>query len=483
MLPQKQDRFPMARVLIIDDDPVICRILSNAVEQLSHQAFVAGNRRDGLRLAAGEAVEVVFLDVQLPDGSGLEILPRLRSFPSQPEVIILTADGKNDSAEIAIKNGAWDYLQKPISVKDIALTLGRVSQYRQSLRQAQQAIKSLKLSGIIGSSPQMRGCYDLLAQAANSEASVLITGETGTGKELFARAIHENSRRAAGEFVVVDCASLPATLVESVLFGHEKGAFTGADRAREGLVKLADGGTLFLDEVGELPPELQKTLLRVLEGRRFRPLGKDQEINSDFRLVAATNRDLPLECARGLFREDLLFRLRAITIELPPLRGRLEDIHQITLAYIARICGKYGIPIKGLSPDFLEALHGYEWHGNVRELINALERAIANSQGDSILIAKHLPMQVRIAAVQSALLLSPAGEPDLQKAGSMAGQPLPSFHDYRASVLAESEQHYLRKLMVVAKGSIKKACALSGLGRTRLYTLLRKHSISRLGWN
>jgi two-component system NtrC family response regulator len=230
--------------------------------------------------------------------------------------------------------------------------------------------------------------------------------------------------------------------------------------------------------VGELTPGLQKAFLRVLDEHRFRPVGSGREVASDFRLVAATNRDLAGECARGAFREDLYYRLRAITIELPPLRERAGDVKAIVLAHLARLCEKNGLPTKGLAPDFLETVVGYSWPGNVRELIHALERAIVNAYDDNLLFAKHLPLQVRIATATSSLA-SPAGE----QAGAIAREPFIAYRAYRDRALAAAERQYLRELLAAARGSVKESCRLSGLGRTRLYTLLKKYDISRFGWN
>jgi len=248
----------MSRILIIDDDKSISKMLSNLVGQMGHEATSRHTLATGLDEMVVGAYDVVLLDVQLPDGSGLDILPQIRKSPSNPEVIIMTGYGSVDGAEIAIKNGAWDYIQKTDSPQKIILPLKRVIQYRNEVQKARPAAVALKLEGIIGNSSPMRACFNLLAQAASGMANVLLSGETGTGKELFARAIHENSERCRRNFVVVDCAALPETLVESLLFGHKKGAYTGADASRDGLMTQADGGTLFLDEVGELPAQLQK---------------------------------------------------------------------------------------------------------------------------------------------------------------------------------------------------------------------------------
>jgi two-component system NtrC family response regulator len=261
----------MARVLIIDDDELICEMLSFMVEDMGHSASSATTLKTGFEKASSENFDVIFLDIKMPDGSGLHLLPRIRELPLHPEVIIITGSGDADGAELAIKNGAWDYIQKSSSTKEMLLPFVRALQYREE-KNARKPPTALKLNGVIGRSPTMKVCLDLLAQAAQSEVNVLLTGETGTGKEVFARAIHENSMRAENNFVVVDCTALPATLVESVLFGHEKGAFTGADRAQVGLVRQAHAGTLFLDEIGELPLAVQKAFLRVLQEHRFRPV-------------------------------------------------------------------------------------------------------------------------------------------------------------------------------------------------------------------
>jgi two-component system NtrC family response regulator len=332
----------LAKVLIIDDDEIMSAMLTEMVSRMGHDASKALTLQDGLNKVLEGGVDVVFLDIRLPDGNGLDALPLIRKAPSSPEVIILTGFGDPDGAELAMRNEVWDYLQKPSSVKDMTLTLSRAIQYRDEKKSHKPPLV-LKREGIMGGSPQMEAVMNLLAQAASNEANVLITGATGTGKELFAWAIHNNSRRAERNFVVVDCTALPETLVESILFGHEKGAFTGADKMRDGLVKQAHGGTLFLDEVGELPLTIQKSFLRVLQDHSFRPIGGKDIIESDFRLIAATNRDLGRMAAEGMFREDLLFRIRTLNIDLPPLRNRLADIVDLTKFYIAKFCNRYGI--------------------------------------------------------------------------------------------------------------------------------------------
>jgi two-component system NtrC family response regulator len=315
-----------------------------------------------------------------------------------------------------------------------------------------------------------------MAQAAGSDANVLVTGETGTGKELFAWAVHQNSRRSNKNFVVVDCASLPETLVESVLLGHRKGAYTGADRSQEGLIKQADKGTLFLDEVGELPLSIQKSFLRVLHERKFRPVGGSQELRSDFRLVAATNRDLDGQVKKGKFREDLLFRLRTLVVDLPPLKAIRGDMREMVLHYLDKLCSRYGAETKGISPGFWQVLHSYEWPGNVRELVQALERAIVAAQDEPTLFPKHLPHHIRIEVAKDAL---ESGSTLFRKGEGMAdsGSELPTIQEVRERVIAEAERKYLSQLIDITGKDIREACAISGLSRSRLYTLLKKYNI------
>ncbi|RLB62102.1 MAG: sigma-54-dependent Fis family transcriptional regulator, partial [Deltaproteobacteria bacterium] len=353
----------MAKILIIDDEEMMCATLSTLVERKKHIATSAMTLREGIDLAASEDFDVVFLDVKMPDGNGLDALPTIEASPSNPEVIIMTGFGDPNGAELAIKCGAWDYIEKGFSIKEITLSLERALQYRKEKKEADLKRKPIRLKreNIIGSSPALNNCLDLVAQAAESDANVFITGETGTGKELFARAVYENSLRSKENFVVVDCTSLPETLVESLLFGHERGSFTGADRSQNGLVRQAHKGTLFLDEVGELPMTLQKSFLRVLQEHRFRPVGSNKEVESEFRLIAATNRDLDAMVESGEFRSDLLFRLRTFIIELPPLRERREDIKELARYHIDKFCNQYSLDSKGFSPEFLQTLMSYPW--------------------------------------------------------------------------------------------------------------------------
>lgn len=460
----------MGKVLIIDDDRSGSEMLHDMIDIMGHEVTCAFTAEDGLAAAMKQSFDVVFLDIQLPDGNGLMLLPVIRSTPSTPEVIIITGYGSPDGAELAIKNGAWDFIEKPLIRNMIELPLVRALQYREAKKEKRVPLV-LKREGIIGSSAMMESCMELIAQAASSDANVLITGETGTGKELFARAIHNNSSRGHMAFVTVDCASLPPTIIESILFGYEKGAFTGADRYREGLIKQADGGALFLDEVGELPLSAQKAFLRVLQERHFRPLGAKSEIKSEFRVIAATNRNLKKMTYENKFREDLLFRLRTFTIDIPPLREHPGDIKDLTFYYVNKICMRHGREVKGFAPEFIEALSAYEWPGNIRELVNAMESALATAYSDPILFPKHLPTHVRVRLARDAVQKK---EDITFPQGTMG-----TLKEYRDSAIARAEREYLQELIAMTGWNIKKACEVSGLSRVRLYVLLKEYNITR----
>jgi two-component system NtrC family response regulator len=469
----------MAKILIVDDDPLVRESFARVVKKMGHTALEAdsvGAARE--KLPTGD-FDLVFCDVRMPDGSGLDILPEIRATSTSPEVIIVTGFGDPDGAELAIKKGAWDYIEKPVSVKGVMLCVERALQYREKKLAAVKPV-ALKVEGIVGSSPKLRACLDMLAQAASSEANVLVTGETGTGKELFAWAIHKNSARSDRNFVVVDCAALPETLVESTLFGHVRGAFTGADKPRDGLVRQADSGTLFLDEIGELSISIQKAFLRVLQEKRFRPVGGGQEVTSEFRLVAATNRPLEDLTRSGGFREDLLFRLRTLVLELPPLREMKEDIKDLMLYYLVRFCEQYDSPVKGYSPDFLEVLTAYDWPGNIRELIQALEKAIISAKDEPVLFPKHLPDHIRIHLARASVLQKRAPAPG-PEAGSTAVDPSLNLKDFREAELARIEKDYLSSLLSRTNGDVGEACRVSGLSRSRLYTLLKKYGLKPSG--
>ncbi len=465
----------MAHVLIVDDDLLFNKMLTAAARGKGHDTLQAYNLAQARESLTARPADLVFLDVRLPDGNGLQAIPELKAAPGNPEIVIVTGEGDPDGAELAIHSGAWDYLQKPCSLDKILLTLKRALDYR---REKARAPAPMPIAGIVGRSPALLDCLEQAAQAAESDATVLVHGETGTGKELLARSIHDTGSRSDAPFVVVDCGALPETLLEAELFGHAKGAFTGAAQARDGLVRLAHGGTLFLDEVGELPLAQQKAFLRVLQERRFRPLGTTQEIQSDFRLLAATNRDLEQLVREGRFREDLLFRLRTMSLRLPPLRERHGDVSLLAQFHMERLCAGYGLPPKELSDDFLEVLEAYPWPGNVRELFGAVERAVLSGKHEPTLFATHLPVGLRVAKARSTLRSPDPVAVVALSEGSGTGEIRP-WKDVRQAALDTTEKRYCLDLVALCGGNITRAAALSGISRQRLHEMLRKHGITR----
>lgn len=478
----------MSRILIIDDDIEACETMVSLVTRLSYHAEKAHNLSEGLQLAQSGQFDVVFLDVYLPDGNGLDILPALMSIQDSPEVIILTGQGNPDGAELAIQGGVWDYLLKPTSVRDITLTLNRALKYRQE-KKGRSAPGPPEITGIIGDSAGIKASIKLTAKAANSDANVLITGETGTGKELIASTIHRNSGRRNGNFVVVDCTSLTESLIESTLFGHVKGSFTGAQLDQQGLVKAADGGTLFLDEVGEMPLSIQKVFLRVLQERQFRPVGATKVQTSNFRLIAATNRDLDRMVEDGHFRSDLLFRIKTMRIHLPPLRQRISDISMLTAFRLGKLCREFGLEHKNLAEDFLATLSEYPWPGNVRELFNNLERALIDAGSENTLYAMHLPrtLRIQVAKTQISRLNGPPNsteedsglDPLAQNIGheifeDIFDTPLPPLKEFKNA----AEKTYLGELIRQCDGNIQKVMEISGLSRSHFYSLLKKYNLS-----
>jgi two-component system NtrC family response regulator len=465
-----------ARILVVDDDEGMCYTLTRMAEEEGHDARSAHTLKEGLEMIRSGAFDVVFLDVRLPDGSGIQAIPRVQTIANPPEIIIVTGYGDKDGAKTALKSGVWDYIEKPARIDALRLSLKRALQYRRQNISLRDPL-SIERGGIVGSSSKLAMCLSLMAHAAQSDASVLICGDTGTGKELFARAIHNNSVRADKPFVVVDCASLTRNLTESILFGHAKGAFTGADKASQGLILKAHGGTLFLDEVGELPLNLQKNFLRVLQEKRFLPVGAQEELASNFRLVSATNCDLDAEVEAGRFRQDLLFRLRSIMIELPPLRDRKKDIREIVQHQVKTVRHRLNLPAKEISDEFFEALEAYNWPGNIRELINTVDHALAMEPTCPTLYPKHLPEHIRMHTIGGKQDELEEIYTDMFSAAAGPAGGFPLLKDYRRSAIESIEKWYISKLMPRCGDDIDKACKVSGLKRARLYQLIKKYGL------
>ncbi len=472
------------RALVIDDDPFVCDMLEGFLSRDDLSVESAHTLKDGLRLAEKQPFDLIFLDVLLPDGDGLEKLDTFLALPKSPAVIVITGAGDADSAERALYRGAWDYIPKPINARDVTQAAEQALKQREK-QKAMVEDKPLTMSAIAGESPKIKKCITTVLQAAATNANCLIAGETGTGKELFARAIHDSSGRASWNFVVVDCTNIPENLAESVLFGHNKGSFTDARETREGLFKQADKGTLFLDEIGDLPLNTQKSLLRVLQEKRFRPIGAKTETQSDFRLIAATNKDLAAMVEEGLFRKDLYYRLNTIAITLPPLRERENDVEVLARQFIDKVCAEQQVKLaKEPSAQFLQALRAYHWPGNVRELLNAVSTAVTLANGEDSLETYHLPMEIRVHLKKTMLEKKHDAEADISPDFGAVEQELaqseelPTFKEVRTRVVDEVERLYFTRLLDTVGSDQQEACRVSGLSRARLYELLKKHNLS-----
>ena len=460
----------MSTILIIEDDPLFRETLEDLVSVLGLQPLSAGTLEKGRELALERGCDLALLDLMMPDGNGLDLLPELLHAKCRPEVCIITGLDKEEAARLAFNHGAWDYITKTASLEEIKLSIRRALAHREEKQRHAGAdpAQTLRWSGVAGVSPASRSMLQSIATAATSDVSVLITGQTGTGKELAARAIHENSARARSPFVVLDCASLPHTLVESELFGHEKGAFTGASAKKQGMFALAHKGTLFLDEVGELPLTLQPALLRVLQERRYRPVGGREYLESDFRLVAATNKDLQAMAAAGDFRSDLLYRLATLEVQLPPLAERIEDVSQLCVHFLELYCQRNKREPFRMSPEFMEALYAYHWPGNVRELSNAMERAAAAAGILPTLHLLHLPAEIRMNR-----LGGESGRPAAHAPSLGENAPLPPWAEYKKELEEQAARRYFSELLQQCGGNRKLALERSGLSKSQFYKLLQ----------
>jgi two-component system response regulator HydG len=389
------------RILVADDEASARNGLATLLRDEGFEVLLAEDGEVALRKVQEQAPDVLVTDLRMPGLDGLELLQRARELVPELIVILVTAFADVETAVRAMHEGAEHYLTKPVQFDELLLVIRRALERRDLQGEATELRARLKdrlhFDNIVGTSPVMQEVFDVIEQVARSKASVLITGESGTGKELVAQAIHENSARGSAPFVKLHCAALAETLLESELFGHERGAFTGAAARREGRFKQADGGTLFLDEIGEISPAIQVKLLRFLQERAFERVGGNETLKVDVRLIAATNRDLPAEIAAGKFREDLFYRLNVVNIEMPPLRARPSDLVPLATHFLQRFAKDNDKVITGFADDAIERITTYRWPGNVRELENVIERAVVLCDGPT-LTAKHLPTGVGATA-------------------------------------------------------------------------------------
>jgi two-component system response regulator AtoC len=377
-------------ILLVDDEEKILKALGRALREAGHEVATTASAREAQRLLAERTFDLFVVDNRMPEMTGLELIRELAASPEaeRPQVVMMTAHATVENAIEAMKLGAFDYLQKPFEVEELLVVCRRALEH-QRLRTHHRYLltereEDFNHYGIVGRSPAMQELIRKLELVAQSKSTVLVMGETGTGKELVARAIHDRSAQRDMPLIKVNCAAIPDGLLESELFGHVRGAFTGASSTKKGKFALADGGTIFLDEIGTLSAPLQAKLLRVLQEREFEPLGAERTQQVDLRVIAATNRDLRKRVAEGRFEEDLFYRLSVIPIEIPPLRERREDIRPLVDHFLAKHRQRTGKHIEGIAEAALEALQAYDWPGNVRELENAMERAVVLSQGTVI---------------------------------------------------------------------------------------------------
>jgi DNA-binding NtrC family response regulator len=444
---------PTISLLLVDDEETFRKLTAKELARSGYRVTAAGNLAEARQSLAKEQFDLVLLDVRLPDGNGLELLAEIKESSPATEVVMLTAYGTVQEAIRALKQGAHDFLTKPCKLDELEVVLEKAVQ-KQSLTRGNVALKRdvARLGpgeNFVGNAPQIRELLHLLSRVAETDSTVLIRGESGVGKELVARAVHKLSPRAEQPFVVVDCASLHENLLQSELFGHEKGAYTDAIRLKHGLFEVADRGTIFLDEIGEVTSPLQAKLLRVIETGVFRRLGGTADIRVDVRVIAATNRSLESMIQSGQFREDLYYRLNVFSLVVPPLRERRDDIPLLVEHFIrnSSIVAKRRVAV---SAPAMEVLQRYHWPGNVRELENVIERALILCDGGSI-EPEHLPLGVRI-------------EPAFRSESD----------DQRLTTLEEVERRYIRRVLEECKGHRQKAAAILGISERNLYRKLKE---------
>ncbi|MBW1708636.1 MAG: sigma-54-dependent Fis family transcriptional regulator [Deltaproteobacteria bacterium] len=441
------------RVMVVDDELIVRESLSGWLKMDGYAVETAASAEDALDLLKKQRFNVMFLDNKMPGMDGLELLDRLKEEEPDMAVIMITAYGSIDGAIKAMKNGAYDYLLKPFDPNEIGLLIQKVIDYQglaeENIILKDQIREKNRLESLIGQSKAMQNVFNLILDVAEAESNILITGETGTGKELVAKAIHTQSPRAYGPFIAVNCGAFTEHLLESELFGHEKGAFTDAVFAKKGRFELAQGGTLFLDEVGVISMKMQIDLLRVLEEKSFYRVGGTQPIEADFRILSATNRELGQAIQESIFRQDLYYRLNVITIHVPPLRERKEDIPLLANHFLRRFAKDLNKPFDNISRDALDEMMLYDWPGNVRELENAIERAVVVGRGRTIQ-AENLPFY----------------------------KEKPSYTP-KDGTLKEVEKGHIIEVLEETRWNISKAASTLGIDRVTLYNRIKKYGLKK----
>lgn len=449
------------RVLVVDDEADLRRACQKILERKSYTVLTATDGPEALQILRQEHVDVALVDLRLPGMDGLEVMREARRLHPDTAVLIITAYATVDTAVQAVRDGAFDYISKPFSMEQLEVAVDRSIAHRRLVEQnrllLQEQRRAYQFEKVVAHSPEMNAVLDLVRKVAPTEANVLLRGESGTGKELIARCVHTASLRRQNAFVPIDCASLPETLLESELFGYERGAFTGATSSRAGLLETANGGTLLLDEIGDLSTNLQAKLLRVLQERQYRRIGGRQLAEVDIRLISATNRNLEELMRQGSFREDLFYRLNVVSIKLPPLRERPLDIAPLARFFLTNCPDCARKQVHGISSAALLVLQNYDWPGNVRELKNIICRAVSLTESNQI-----SPLDLPPEMLQAA-------GPRLRVAGS--------FQEAKQQAVRSFERSYLEQLLAGAEGNVSRAAKQAGIKRSALHRLLRRHDL------
>ncbi len=447
------------KILLVDDEPGLSAFLEEVVREEGFRAHKACSAAEALTALEEDSFHLVITDLRMPEMDGLELLRRIRERDPEIGVIVMTAFASLETAVEALRLGAMDYITKPLHVQEIQVVLRKAAESLELKRENRRLKAKLNVESsepkIIGNSTESQALLELVRRVAPSDSTILITGESGTGKELIAQVLHHYSERARSEFVTVNCAALPDTLLESELFGHRRGSFTGAVRDKDGLFKVASGGTLFLDEIGDMSPALQVKLLRALQEREVLPIGATKPVKIDVRVIAATNADLELKQQTGEFRPDLYYRLSVIPIHIKPLRERVADLEDLASYFLERACKKLNVSLRNFSPDALQKLKHYPWPGNVRELENAIERMVILSDHDQIEVSS-LP----------------------ERFGTEMTQSSPSFASPPATrTLDEMERSYLLQVLEESGWQKKKASDILGIDPSTIYRKLQRYGI------
>ena len=467
---EPKDRMEPIRILIIDDEPVICEGCRLALSEKGHEVDVCATGKAGLKAIIEGSYDLALLDMRLPDMNGMDILRLVNRDKLGIYVIVMTGYSSVKNAVEAMKLGAFDYLSKPFSDDELVMTVEKAAENKrlkeENLALRQQLSERYDFSNIVGENPKILKIFEDIRKVSSTDSTVLLCGESGTGKELFARAIHAHSKRAARQFVAVDCSTFSSSLLESELFGHVKGAFTGAVNQKAGIFEAADNGSLFLDEVGNLNLDIQAKLLRAMETREFKPVGASRVKKSNVRVIAATNRDLKTMVDEGTFREDLFYRLNVFPVFIPPLRERKDDIPRLIYHFLKLYCRQTGKRIDGFSDEALEMMVNYDWPGNVRQLKNVVERLVIVSD-ERILDYKKL-----------------SDHWDIKPHGSRDTIPetLEELKSVKRHLLetqfGQIEKAFLQKALAEAEGNIARAARSVGMQRSNFSTLMKKHRLS-----